>query len=69
MLDPARRVVVTKDNTTVVDGGDHQAVEDRVAQIRAEIENSDSDWDREKLQGLAKRSGGVCVIKVGAHTG
>lgn len=66
----ARRIVVTKDNTTIVDGGgDHQAVTDRVAQIRAEIENSDSDWDREKLQErLAKLSGGVCVIKVGAHT-
>ena len=70
VLGSARRVVVTKDNTTVVDGGgDHQAVTDRVAQIRAEIENSDSDWDREKLQErLAKLSGGVCVIKVGAHT-
>ena len=70
VLGSARRVVVTKDNTTVVDGGgDHKAVEDRVAQIRAEIENSDSDWDREKLQErLAKLSGGVCVIKVGAHT-
>ncbi|MGB3676075.1 MAG: chaperonin GroEL, partial [Candidatus Nanopelagicales bacterium] len=70
VLGSARRVVVTKDNTTVVDGGgDPKAVEDRVAQIRAEIENSDSDWDREKLQErLAKLSGGVCVIKVGAHT-
>ena len=70
VLGSARRVVVTKDNTTVVDGGgDHQAVSDRVALIRSEIENSDSDWDREKLQErLAKLSGGVCVIKVGAHT-
>lgn len=70
VLGSARRVVVTKDNTTVVEGGgDHKAVEDRVGQIRAEIENSDSDWDREKLQErLAKLSGGVCVIKVGAHT-
>ena len=70
VLGSARRVVVTKDNTTVVDGGgDHQAVADRVALIRSEIENSDSDWDREKLQErLAKLSGGVCVIKVGAHT-
>ncbi len=70
VLGSARRVVVTKDNTTIVEGGgDHQAVEDRVGQIRTEIENSDSDWDREKLQErLAKLSGGVCVIKVGAHT-
>lgn len=70
VLGSARRVVITKDNTTVVDGGgDAQAVEDRVAQIRTEIERTDSDWDREKLQErLAKLSGGVCVIKVGAHT-
>ncbi len=70
VLGSARRVVVTKDNTTIVEGGgDHQAVEDRVGQIRTEIENSDSDWDREKLQErLAKLSGGVCVIKVGAYT-
>ncbi len=69
-LGSARRIVVTKDNTTVVDGaGDASAVADRVRQIRAEIENSDSDWDREKLQErLAKLAGGVCVIKVGAHT-
>ncbi len=70
VLGTARRIVVTKDDTTIVDGGgDHEAVADRVAQIRAEIENTDSDWDREKLQErLAKLAGGVCVIKVGAHT-
>ncbi|MDQ1667070.1 MAG: chaperonin GroEL, partial [Actinomycetota bacterium] len=70
VLGTARRVVVTKDDTTVIEGGgDRQAVEDRVRQIRAEIENTDSDWDREKLQErLAKLAGGVCVIKVGAHT-
>ncbi|HET7900047.1 MAG TPA: chaperonin GroEL [Candidatus Nanopelagicales bacterium] len=70
VLGSARRVVVTKDDSTIVDGGgDHQAVTDRVGQIRAEIENTDSDWDREKLnERLAKLAGGVCVIKVGAHT-
>ena len=70
VLGTARRVVVSKDNTTIVDGGgDKQAVLDRVAQIKREMENSDSDWDKEKLQErLAKLSGGVCVIKVGAHT-
>jgi chaperonin GroEL len=70
VLGTARRIVVTKDDSTIVDGGgDHQAVADRVNQIRAEIENSDSDWDREKLnERLAKLAGGVCVIKVGAHT-
>lgn len=70
VLGSARRVVVTKDNTTIVDGGgDHSAVEDRVAQIKREIENSDSDWDREKLQErLAKLAGGVVVIRVGGHT-
>jgi chaperonin GroEL len=70
VLGTARRVVVTKDDSTIVEGGgDHQAVVDRVAQIRAEIENSDSDWDKEKLnERLAKLAGGVCVIKVGAHT-
>ena len=69
-LGQARRVVVTKDNTTIIDGaGDHAEVEGRVAQIKAEIERTDSDWDREKLQErLAKLAGGVCVIKVGAHT-
>ena len=70
VLGHARRVVVTKDDTTIVDGGgDKQAVADRIAQIRQEIERTDSDWDREKLQErLAKLSGGVVVIKVGAHT-
>ncbi|MCA0330323.1 MAG: chaperonin GroEL [Actinobacteria bacterium] len=70
VLGSARRIVVTKDDSTIVDGaGDAQAVADRVAQIRTEIENSDSDWDREKLnERLAKLAGGVCVIKVGAHT-
>ncbi len=69
-LGRAQRIVVTKDNTTVVDGGgQHEAVAARVAQIKAEIENTDSDWDREKLQErLAKLAGGVCVIKVGAAT-
>ncbi|HET7196455.1 MAG TPA: chaperonin GroEL [Nocardioides sp.] len=70
VLGQARRVVVTKDNTTIVDGaGEAAAVEARVNQIKGEIENTDSDWDREKLQErLAKLSGGVCVIKVGAAT-
>jgi chaperonin GroEL len=70
VLGSARRIVVSKDNTTIVDGaGDKSAVADRVAQIKREMENSDSDWDREKLsERLAKLSGGVCVIKVGAHT-
>jgi chaperonin GroEL len=70
VLGHAGRVVITKDSTTIVGGsGDDQAVSDRVSQIRAEIENTDSDWDREKLQErLAKLAGGVSVIKVGAHT-
>ena len=70
VLGSARRVVVTKDTTTIVDGGGNAAdVEARVAQIKAEIEKTDSDWDREKLQErLAKISGGVVVIKVGGHT-
>ena len=70
VLGSARRIVVTKDNTTIVDGGGDPAdVEARVAQIRAEIERTDSDWDREKLQErLAKIAGGVVVIKVGGHT-
>ncbi|MCF8530336.1 MAG: chaperonin GroEL [Candidatus Nanopelagicales bacterium] len=70
VLGTARRVVVTKDNTTIVEGGGSaDAVADRVAQIRSEIERSDSDWDREKLQErLAKIVGGVVVIKVGGHT-
>ncbi|KGN37379.1 chaperonin GroEL [Knoellia subterranea] len=70
VLGQARRVVVTKDTTTIIDGaGDASEVEGRVNQIKAEIERTDSDWDREKLQErLAKLAGGVCVIKVGAHT-
>ena len=70
VLGHARRVVVTKDNTTIIDGGGSaDAVADRIAQIKSEIERTDSDWDREKLQErLAKLSGGVVVIKVGAHT-
>ncbi len=70
VLGSARRVVVTKDDTTIVEGaGEHAAVTERVAQIQAEIERTDSDWDREKLQErLAKLAGGVCVISVGAYT-
>jgi len=70
VLGTARKVVVTKDETTVVEGGGDQAqIQGRVAQIRAEIENSDSDYDREKLQErLAKLAGGVAVIKAGAAT-
>src|SRR3954451_18240302 len=70
VLGQARRVVITKDNTTIIDGGgDSAEVAGRVNQIKAEIENTDSDWDREKLQErLAKLAGGVCVIKVGAAT-
>jgi chaperonin GroEL len=70
VLGQARRVTITKDNTTIVDGaGDKSEVEGRVNQIKAEIENTDSDWDREKLQErLAKLAGGVCVVKVGAAT-
>ena len=70
VLGRARRVVVSKDNSTIVDGaGDSSEVAGRVAQLRAEIERTDSDWDREKLQErLAKLAGGVCVIKVGAAT-
>ncbi|MGH8795261.1 MAG: chaperonin GroEL [Stackebrandtia sp.] len=69
-LGAARRVVVTKDATTVVDGGGNQAdVDMRVGQIRQQIEQTDSSWDREKLEErLAKLSGGVAVIKVGAAT-
>jgi chaperonin GroEL len=70
VLGTARRIVVTKDNTTIVEGGgDPAEVSGRVNQIKAEIESSDSDWDREKLQErLAKLAGGVCVVKVGAAT-
>ena len=70
MLGKARRVTVTKDDTTIVDGGGSaEAVADRAAQLRQDIETTDSDWDREKLQErLAKLAGGVAVIKVGAAT-
>ncbi|MDX3640337.1 chaperonin GroEL [Streptomyces sp. MB09-02B] len=70
LLGRARKVVITKDETTIVDGaGDTDQVQGRVNQIRAEIENSDSDYDREKLQErLAKLAGGVAVIKAGAAT-
>ncbi len=70
VLGQARRVTITKDNTTIVEGGgDAAEVAGRVNQIKAEIENTDSDWDREKLQErLAKLAGGVCVVKVGAAT-
>jgi chaperonin GroEL len=69
-LGRARRVVVAKDTTTIVDGaGDAAAIKGRIGQIKAEIENTDSDFDREKLQErLAKLSGGVAVVKVGAAT-
>ncbi len=70
LLGKARKVVVSKDDTTIVEGaGTHADVAARVSQIRREIENSDSDWDREKLsERLAKLAGGVAVIKVGAAT-
>jgi len=69
-LGRARRVVITKDNTTIVDGaGDADAIKGRINQIKGEIENTDSDFDREKLQErLAKLAGGVALIKVGAAT-
>jgi chaperonin GroEL len=70
LLGNARKVVITKDETTIVEGaGDPEQIAGRVAQIRAEIENTDSDYDREKLQErLAKLAGGVAVIKAGAAT-
>ncbi|MYB87459.1 MAG: chaperonin GroEL [Acidimicrobiaceae bacterium] len=70
LLGSARKVVITKDDTTIVEGaGDTADVEGRVNQIKAEIENTDSDWDREKLQErLAKLAGGVAVVQVGAAT-
>ena len=70
MLGQARKVVITKDNTTIIEGaGKKSDVAGRIAQIKAEVENTDSDWDREKLQErLAKLSGGVAVVKVGAAT-
>jgi chaperonin GroEL len=69
-LGRARRVVISKDTTTIIDGaGDAEAIKGRINQIKAEIENTDSDFDREKLQErLAKLSGGVAVVKVGAAT-
>ncbi len=70
LLGHARKVVIDKDNTTIIEGaGTHEDVNGRIAQIKAEIENTDSDWDSEKLQErLAKLSGGVAVVKVGAAT-
>src|SRR6266516_1536034 len=70
MLGRARKVVVTKDDTTIVEGqGDAEDIKGRINQIKAEIERTDSDWDREKLQErLAKLAGGVALIKVGAAT-
>jgi chaperonin GroEL len=70
LMGKARRVIITKDNTTIVDGGgSEEEVKGRIAQIKREIEDTDSDWDREKLQErLAKLAGGVAVIKVGAAT-
>jgi chaperonin GroEL len=70
LLGRARKVVVTKDDTTIVEGqGSDDEIKGRIAQIKAEIEKTDSDWDREKLQErLAKLSGGVAVVKVGAAT-
>jgi len=69
-LGRARKVVITKDNTTIVDGaGDAEAIKGRINQIKGELDNTDSDFDREKLQErLAKLAGGVAVIKVGAAT-
>src|SRR5499427_8884618 len=69
-LGRARRVVVTKDTTTIVDGaGDSAAIADRIRQLKREVDETDSDWDREKLQErVAKLAGGVCVLRVGAAT-
>ena len=70
LLGEARKVVITKDETTIIEGsGSREDVDGRIAQIKAEIENTDSDYDREKLQErLAKLSGGVAILKVGAAT-
>jgi len=70
VLGEARRVVVTKDTTTIIDGAGQQSeVDDRIRQLRTEIENTDSDWDREKLQErVAKLAGGVAVLRAGAAT-
>ena len=70
LLGKARRVIITKDDTTIVEGGGAEdEVKGRIAQIKREIDDTDSDWDREKLQErLAKLAGGVAVVKVGAAT-
>jgi chaperonin GroEL len=70
LLGKARKITITKDNTTIVEGaGAEDDIKGRISQIKAEIEKTDSDWDREKLQErLAKLSGGVAVVKVGAAT-
>jgi chaperonin GroEL len=70
LLGSAKRIVITKDETTIIEGaGDADAIAGRINQIKAEIENTDSDYDREKLQErLAKLTGGVAVLKVGAAT-
>jgi chaperonin GroEL len=70
VLGQARRIVVTKDTTTIIDGeGEQSEVEDRIRQLRTEIDNTDSDWDREKLQErVAKLAGGVAVLRAGAAT-
>ncbi len=70
VLGQARRIVVTKDTTTIIDGtGSQSDVQDRIRQLRTEIENTDSDWDREKLQErVAKLAGGVAVLRAGAAT-
>ncbi|HLX88942.1 MAG TPA: chaperonin GroEL, partial [Acidimicrobiales bacterium] len=70
LLGRARRVIVTKDDTTIVDGaGEESEVKGRIAQLKREIDDTDSDWDREKLQErLAKLAGGIAVVKVGAAT-
>ena len=70
VLGQARRIVVTKDDTTLIDGaGDQSEVDDRIRQLRVEIENTDSDWDKEKLQErVAKLAGGVAVLRAGAAT-
>ncbi|HEV2345167.1 MAG TPA: chaperonin GroEL, partial [Actinocrinis sp.] len=70
VLGKARRITVTKDTTTIIDGaGEQDAINDRIRQLKAEIENSTSDWDKEKLQErVAKLSGGVAVLRAGAAT-
>src|SRR5207237_6906346 len=69
-LGTAKRVIVTKDNTTIIDGaGTREAIEGRVKQLRTQVDDTTSDYDREKLQErLAKLAGGVAIIKVGAAT-